>query len=124
VISPEDHADVLVTVAHPWADVETTLEEWIRRGPGPRRLVQITAARRRSTGAAVPMSDIPLEYHNSRRARALQRQGLLPCPWGPPPDEPDAPPRPADIADRLSDAQEPPSDDGAHGSRPPERPSG
>ncbi|HEY3872555.1 MAG TPA: hypothetical protein VGM10_29635 [Actinocrinis sp.] len=88
MISPEEYADVLVTVAHPWADAETTLEDWIRRGPGPRRLVRITAARRRSTGAAVPMDEIPLEFHNSPQSRALQRQGLLPCLWGPPPDEP------------------------------------
>ena len=32
------------------------------------------------------MSEIPLEYHNSRESRRLQRLGQLPMPWGPPPD--------------------------------------
>jgi hypothetical protein len=32
------------------------------------------------------MSEIPLEYHNSRESRRLQRLGQLPTPWGPPPD--------------------------------------
>jgi hypothetical protein len=71
-----------VTVAHPWGDIETTLEEWIRRGPGLRPLVQIVAAKRRSTGEPISMDQIPLEYHNSRESRRLQRLGRLPTPWG------------------------------------------
>ena len=95
MLSPEDYPDVLVTVAHPWGDVEAPLEQWIRTGPGPRPYVRIIAARRRSTGQVVPMVEIPLEYHNSPEARDLQRRGLLPCPWGPPPrSEPH--PRPSD----------------------------
>jgi hypothetical protein len=83
MLSPEDYPDIVVTVAHPWADVEVPLEEWIRTGPGPRPYVGITAARSLSTGREVPMREIPLQYHNSPEARSLQRQGLLPCPWGP-----------------------------------------
>jgi hypothetical protein len=82
MLSPEEHPDILVTVAHPWGDVEVPLNEWIRTGPGPRPYVGIIAARRQSTGREVPMAEIPLEYHNSPEARSLQRQGLLPCPWG------------------------------------------
>ena len=33
---PEDFDDVLVTVAHPWAEIETTLRQWIQTGPAPR----------------------------------------------------------------------------------------
>jgi len=86
MLSAQDYPDVWVTVAHPWADLELPLEEWILRGPGPRPFVEVVAARRRSTGASIPLDEIPLEYHNSPEARALQRQGALPCPWGPPSD--------------------------------------
>jgi hypothetical protein len=85
LIDPSEYSDVIVTVAHPWGDIETTLEQWIRRGPGPRPFVQIVAAKRGSTGEPVPMDLIPLEYHNSPECRRLQRLGRLPAPWGPPP---------------------------------------
>jgi hypothetical protein len=85
MISPAEYDDVLVTVAHPQADIETTLQQWIETGPGPRPFVTITAARRRS-GERVPLEAIPLEYHNSPESRRLQRLGLLRAPWGPPPD--------------------------------------
>jgi hypothetical protein len=86
MISPEEYSDILVTVAHPFGEVEAPLETWIQTGPGPRPYVGIIAARRKSTGESLPMDEIPLEYHNSAQSRNLQRQGLLPCPWGPPPE--------------------------------------
>ena len=85
MLSPGEYPDILVTVAHPWGNVEVPLETWIRTGPGPRPYVGIVAARRSSTGREVPLAAIPLEYHNSPESRSLQRQGVLPCPWGPPP---------------------------------------
>jgi hypothetical protein len=88
MVTPDEYDDVIVTVAHPYADIETTLRYWIETGPGPRPFVTITAARR-SNGDPVPLEAIPLEYHNSQESRRLQRLGLLPAPWGPPPtDEP------------------------------------
>jgi len=87
VLTPAEYDDVIVTVAHPYADVETTLRRWIETGPGPRPFVTITAARR-SNGHPVPLDAIPLQYHNSPESRRLQRLGLLAAPWGPPPDEP------------------------------------
>lgn len=87
MLTPDDYPDIVVTVQHPWSDIEVPLPEWIRIGPGPRRLVQIVAAKRRSTGQDVPMDEIPLEYHNSAHARDLQRRGQLPAPWGVPPPE-------------------------------------
>ena len=86
MLSIDDYSDILVTVAHPWGDVEVPLETWIQTGPGPRPYVGIISARRRSTGHVVPLTEIPLEYHNSPESRSLQRQHLLPCPWGPPPE--------------------------------------
>jgi hypothetical protein len=79
--------DVLVTVAHPGGDIEVPLPAWIEAGPGPRPLVTIGKARRRD-GSPVPLEEIPLEYRNTAESRRLQRLGLLPAPWGPPPEEP------------------------------------
>lgn len=83
---PAEYDDVIVTVAHPHADIETTLRCWIETGPGPRPFVTITAARRTS-GDPVPLEAIPLQYHNSAESRRLQRLGLLAAPWGSPPDD-------------------------------------
>jgi hypothetical protein len=85
VLTSDEFDDILVTVAHPWADIEVTLSTWIERGPGPRPFVTITSARRRN-GDPVPLSSIPLQYRNTAESRRLQRAGLLPSPWGPPPD--------------------------------------
>jgi len=84
MLSPEEYPDVLVTAAHPWGNMEVSLDAWVQNGPGPRPYVGIVAARRSSTGREVPLAEIPFEYHNSPETRSLQRQGLLPCPWGPP----------------------------------------
>jgi len=86
VLTPADYDDVIVAVAHPVGDVETTLRQWIETGPGPRPFVTIVAARWR-TGDPITLEAIPLQYRNSPESRRLQRLGVLPAPWGPPPDE-------------------------------------
>ena len=86
MLEPADYYDVIVTVAHPWGDVDTTLGQWIETGPGPRPFVTIVGARW-LTGDSIPLEAIPLQYRNSPESRRLQRLGLLPAPWGPPPDE-------------------------------------
>jgi hypothetical protein len=86
MLEPADYDDVIVTVAHPWADVETTLRQWIAAGPGPRTFTAIVSARWRH-GDPIPLNDIPPQYHNSPESRRLQRLGMLPAPWGPPPEE-------------------------------------
>lgn len=85
MLTPAEYDDVIVTVAHPYADVETTLRQWIETGPGPRPFVTITAARR-SNGDPVPLGAIPLQYRNGPESRRLQRLGLLAAPWGLAPD--------------------------------------
>ena len=87
MLSPEEYSDVQVTVAHPFGDVIVPFETWIRIGPGKRPFVRIKDPKRISTGEGINMEEIPLHYHNSVESRMLQRQGLLPCPWGPPPSE-------------------------------------
>jgi hypothetical protein len=89
MLDPANYDDVIVTVAHPWGDIEAPLPTWIETGPGPRSLVTISKARRRD-GSPVPLEEIPLQYRNTAESRRLQRFGLLPTPWGPPPEEPGA----------------------------------
>ena len=60
MLTPAEYDDAIVTVAHPYADVETTLRRWIETGSGPRPYAAITAARR-SNGDPVPLQAIPLE---------------------------------------------------------------
>ncbi|WP_328470141.1 hypothetical protein OHA21_03745 [Actinoplanes sp. NBC_00393] len=87
VLDPSEYDDVIVTVATSHGETTATLTEWIERGPGPRPFVHIVAAQRRGTGERIDLDEIPLEYHNSRESRRLQRLGQLPTPWGPPPPE-------------------------------------
>jgi hypothetical protein len=89
MVSEDEYDDIIVTAAHPWGDVDVVLSQWVARPPA-RPLVSIVAARRYSTGDPVDIAEIPLEYHNTRRSRRLQRLGQLPTPWGRPPD--DSPP--------------------------------
>ena len=97
MISEDEYDDIIVTAAHPWGDITQPLPHWIARGPGPRRLDEIVSAKRHSTGEPIDLTEIPLEYHNSRKSRRLQREGLLPTPWGAPPDEPPPPPLDPDL---------------------------
>ena len=57
MLDPADYGDVIVTVAHPWGDIEAPLPAWIQMGPGPRPLVTISKARRRD-GSPVPLEEI------------------------------------------------------------------
>jgi hypothetical protein len=75
-----DPEEIIVTVAHPHGDVEVSLGEWIRTGPGERPLVRPVAARTKS-GRRLSMSHIPLKYRNTRASRALIRAGFLEDPW-------------------------------------------
>jgi hypothetical protein len=67
-------------VAHPQADIETTLRCWIEVGPGPRPFVTITAARRRNGDAYRSMrfpcstTIVPIADAFSRPA-CFQRRG-------------------------------------------------
>jgi hypothetical protein len=76
-----DPEDILVTIAHPFGDVEVSLSEWIKTGPGPRPLVRPVAARRRSTGESIPLSAIPIKYRNTSFTRALIKARVLQDPW-------------------------------------------
>jgi hypothetical protein len=76
-----DPDDVLVTIGHPFGDVEVPLAVWIATGPGPRPLVRPLHARSRSTGQPLPLSVIPLRYRNDEQSRQAIEDGLLDDPW-------------------------------------------
>jgi hypothetical protein len=86
MLDPSEYDDIMVMVAHSYGNFEQPLKFWIEVGPGLRPFVRITEAWRKSTGEPVDMAEIPLEYHNSRESRRLQRLGQLPTPWGMPSD--------------------------------------
>lgn len=77
-------AEILVTIGHPFGDLEIPLEEWIMRGPGPRPLVRPVSARSATTGEPLPLTVIPLRYRNDAESRSLIAAGVLvPPPWHP-----------------------------------------
>jgi hypothetical protein len=73
--------DVLVTIGHPFGDVEAPLSEWMAKGPGPRSLVRPVRARSRSTGRPLPLTVIPLPYRNNGESRRAIREGRIGDPW-------------------------------------------
>jgi hypothetical protein len=77
-----DPEDVLLMIDHPFGRIETTLAEWMRRGPGPRAEVRPTEAYARSTGEPLPLTVIPPAYRNDEESRRLIAQGALASPWG------------------------------------------
>jgi len=73
--------DIIVTVGHPFGDVEVTLREWIATGPGPRPFVAPYKARHAKTGAALPLTVIPLRFRNDEESRRLIAEGVIDSPW-------------------------------------------
>ncbi|WP_203792683.1 hypothetical protein [Actinoplanes couchii] len=75
-----DPDDLLLVVDHPWGTGETSLSEWMARGPGPRN-TQVVRVLSRSTGEELPLTVIPLAYRNNRESRALIQAGRIASPW-------------------------------------------
>ena len=71
MLTSADCDDILVTVAHPWGDIETTLSVWIEQVRALVRSSPFTSARRRN-GDPVPLDAIPLQYRNNPESRRLQ----------------------------------------------------
>jgi hypothetical protein len=76
-----DPDDVLVTIGHPFGDLEVPFTQWMAKGPGPRHGIRPQSARSRSTGDALPLTVIPLAYRNDRVSRALIAAGRIEPPW-------------------------------------------
>ena len=73
--------EISVIVADPQGDIETSLETWMRNGPGPRRFVTVVRVICKDTGEELPLSTIPLRYRNSPLSRRLIEAGILENPW-------------------------------------------
>lgn len=76
-----DIEDILVTIDHTWGEIEVSLTEWIKRGPGPRKLLELSAARSRRTGEPLPLEVVPFRYRNSEESRRAIADGELENPW-------------------------------------------
>jgi hypothetical protein len=76
-----DLEDVLVTIGHPFGDLEVPLTEWMARGPGVRPLLQPIAARSRRMSERLPLEVVPLEYRNDKTSRRLIAEGKIKSPW-------------------------------------------
>ena len=74
--------DILVTVAHPFGDIEMSLKKWIRIGPGLRPLVAPISARDRKTGNPLPIDVIPIQYRNNSESLRRVANGEFEDPWG------------------------------------------
>lgn len=73
--------EIMVVVAHPMGDIETSLETWMHNGPGPRKLVRIVKVICKDTGETLPLETVPLQYHNSELSQHLIETGELEDPW-------------------------------------------
>ena len=80
-VSESDDEDIWLVIAHPFGDLEVSLATWIATGPGPRVGVRPVSARRKSTGKALPLSVIPLQYRNDDESRNRIASGELLDPW-------------------------------------------
>lgn len=75
-----DTQDLLVTIEHPFGQIEVSLAQWMATGPGPRTLLRPTVVRSRSTGQ-LPLTVIPLQYRNNEESRPLIADGTIESPW-------------------------------------------
>jgi hypothetical protein len=75
-----DREQVIVTIAHPFGDIDVLLDTWKEKGPGPRRFVRPVAAKT-IDGRPLSLRVIPLKYRNNWLSRTLIRLGVLKNPW-------------------------------------------
>ncbi len=62
--------------------LETSIEEWLRTGPGPSRSAKPISARFGPSGRALPLRClVPLRYRNNALARLLIALHMMPDPW-------------------------------------------
>jgi hypothetical protein len=76
-----DPEDVILVLEHPFGRVETTLAEWMLKGPGPRPGVRPVEARSRADGGPLPLTVVPLPYRNDEESRRLISEGAIRSPW-------------------------------------------
>lgn len=74
--------DIVVQISHPHGELELSLDEWERTGPGSRPLLRPFAVRNGTTGVRLPLTVIPFKYRNTALSRILIRVGFIKSPWG------------------------------------------
>jgi len=72
--------EIYVVYTHPWKDSKVSLQTWIQRGPGRRKLMSIVAAYCED-GTELPLSVVPWKYRNTLLQRVLIFLKLLSDPW-------------------------------------------
>ena len=70
-----------MTIDHNFGKLEVPLTGWIAKGPGPRKFLELCAARSGSTGEPLPLDVVPLIYRNTEESRRLIAEGKLENPW-------------------------------------------
>ena len=76
-----DLSQIIVTIAHPFGNIEITLEEWIIQGPGPRLLARPVSAKNKAAGESLPLDVIPIQYRNDKQSIEMIVNGQVPDPW-------------------------------------------
>lgn len=74
-------AEVVVTLSHPHGEIETTLDEWMKTGPGPRPLICPVKAGQALTGEPMSLGVVPFRYRNNTWTRLLIRLHMMNDPW-------------------------------------------
>ncbi len=72
--------EIILTISHPFGDIDMPLDAWKQQGPGARRFVAPIAAHHKS-GYDLPLRVIPLVYRNNVWSRLLIKLGFLDNPW-------------------------------------------
>ena len=78
--SKYDCDDIYVVITHPWQRVKVSLDEWIRRGPGRRKLMSVVAVYC-ADGRELPRSTVPWRYRNTLLQRLLIYLDIIADAW-------------------------------------------
>ncbi len=77
----ERYQHISVSIKHPSGTVETTLQDWIERGPGSQDIAHPSRAKDLRTGESLPLNVVPLKYRNDKVSWSLIERGILGDPW-------------------------------------------
>lgn len=74
--------DIEVCINHPYSDIWESLRLWMGRGPvRSRAFIRPTAARSVSTGKALVITVVPIEYRNDADSLLAILEGAIRDPW-------------------------------------------
>lgn len=76
-----NNKEIIIVMVHNFGEIETTLEDWIKFGPGSRKLLKPHKVKDKSTGKELPLKIIPLKYRNNKLSRFLIKLGFIKNSW-------------------------------------------